>query len=56
MRTEEEWKWGAENFRLVADHAPELTLAIEVMNRFESHLSTSRQTRLTSSTTAVCRM
>jgi D-psicose/D-tagatose/L-ribulose 3-epimerase len=41
MRTEEEWKWGVENFRTVADytltHAPELTLAIEVVNRFESH-------------------
>ena len=41
MRTEEEWKWGVENFRTVADyaltHAPELMLAIEVVNRFESH-------------------
>ena len=41
MRTEEEWKWGVENFRIVADyaltHAPELTVAIKVVNRFESH-------------------
>jgi hypothetical protein len=32
---------GVENFRTVADyalaHAPELILAIEVVNRFESH-------------------
>jgi D-psicose/D-tagatose/L-ribulose 3-epimerase len=41
MRTEEEWKWGLENFRTVADYglaqAPELTIALEVVNRFESH-------------------
>src|SRR6202162_1248720 len=41
MRTEEEWQWGLENFRKVADyaatHAPELTIALEVVNRFESH-------------------
>lgn len=41
MRTEEEWKWGLENFHTVADYglaqAPELTIALEVVNRFESH-------------------
>ena len=41
MRTEEEWRWGVENFRKLADYglaqAPELTIALEVVNRFESH-------------------
>lgn len=41
MRAEEEWKWGLENFRTIADYgfaqAPELTIALEVVNRFESH-------------------
>jgi len=41
MRTDEEWKWGVENFRQVADYAaaqaPDLTIALEVVNRFESH-------------------
>jgi len=41
MRSEEEWKWGVENFRKIAEYslreAPNLTLAIEVINRFESH-------------------
>ena len=41
MRSEEEWKWGVENFQKIADYArrraPGLTLAIEVINRFESH-------------------
>jgi D-psicose/D-tagatose/L-ribulose 3-epimerase len=41
MRTAEEWQWGLENFRKVADYglsqAPELTIALEVVNRFESH-------------------
>ena len=41
MRTEEEWQWGLENFRKIADyglaHAPELTIALEVVNRFETH-------------------
>jgi D-psicose/D-tagatose/L-ribulose 3-epimerase len=41
MRSEEEWKWGVENFRKIAEYslreAPDLTLAIEVINRFESH-------------------
>jgi D-psicose/D-tagatose/L-ribulose 3-epimerase len=41
MRTEEEWQWGVENFRKVAEygatHAPGLTIALEVVNRFESH-------------------
>ena len=41
MRTAEEWRWGLENFLKVADYgltkAPELTIALEVVNRFESH-------------------
>src|SRR6202011_3433801 len=41
MRTEEEWQWGLENFRKVSDYAatsaPGLTIALEVVNRFESH-------------------
>jgi D-psicose/D-tagatose/L-ribulose 3-epimerase len=41
MRTDQEWQWGLENFRKVADyaatHAPDLTLALEVVNRFETH-------------------
>lgn len=41
MRTEEEWQWGLENFRRVSDYAatnaPDLTIALEVVNRFESH-------------------
>ncbi len=41
MRTGDEWKWGIECYREIAEHAlseaPELTLAIEPINRFESH-------------------
>jgi len=41
MRTEDEWKWGVENFRLVAEYAlkaaPGLVLGVETLNRFESH-------------------
>ena len=40
MRTEEEWKWGVENFRIVAEYAAStsrLLLGIEPVNRFESH-------------------
>jgi D-psicose/D-tagatose/L-ribulose 3-epimerase len=41
MRTEEEWQWGLENFRKISDYAatnaPDLTIALEVVNRFESH-------------------
>ncbi len=41
MRTEEEWQWGLENFSKVSDYAatnaPDLTIALEVVNRFESH-------------------
>src|SRR5258707_4786442 len=41
MRTEEEWRWGLENFRKIADYglaeAPDLTIALEVVNRFETH-------------------
>jgi D-psicose/D-tagatose/L-ribulose 3-epimerase len=40
MRTEEEWKWGVENFRLIAEYAAstsKLVLGIEPVNRFESH-------------------
>lgn len=39
-RTEDEWKWGVENFRLIAEHAAStsrLVLGIEPVNRFESH-------------------
>ena len=41
MRTPDEWKWGLENYRLVAEYAlqaaPGLVLAVETLNRFESH-------------------
>lgn len=40
MRTEDEWKWGVENYREIASYALEtsqLTLGIEPVNRFESH-------------------
>jgi D-psicose/D-tagatose/L-ribulose 3-epimerase len=41
MRTTEEWQWGLENFRKIADfaatQAPDLTIVLEVVNRFESH-------------------
>ena len=40
MRTEQEWNWGVENFRLMAEYAAstsKLVLAIEPVNRFESH-------------------
>jgi len=39
-RTEEEWKWGVECYREVAEYARErsdLLLAIETLNRFETH-------------------
>jgi D-psicose/D-tagatose/L-ribulose 3-epimerase len=40
MRTEEEWKWGVEGYREVAEYAlrnSSLVLGIEPVNRFESH-------------------
>jgi D-psicose/D-tagatose/L-ribulose 3-epimerase len=40
MRSEDEWKWGVESFREVAEHAQnssDLILGIEALNRFESH-------------------
>jgi len=41
MRTEEEWKWAVEGYREIAAYAhrqnPDLILAIEPVNRFESH-------------------
>jgi len=40
MRTEDEWKWGVDAFREIAEHARRtsaLTLGIEPLNRFESH-------------------
>jgi D-psicose/D-tagatose/L-ribulose 3-epimerase len=40
MRSEDEWKWGVESFREVAEHAQnssDLVLGIEALNRFESH-------------------
>lgn len=40
-RTEEEWRWGVENYRRITEHAlqgnPDLVLGIEPVNRFESH-------------------
>lgn len=40
MRTEEEWKWAVEGYQEIAAYAQatsDLTLAIEPVNRFESH-------------------
>ncbi len=41
MRSGDEWKWGVENYRQVAEYArqavPGLVLAVETLNRFESH-------------------
>jgi D-psicose/D-tagatose/L-ribulose 3-epimerase len=40
MRTQDEWKWGVENLRAIAEYAAStsaLVLAIEPVNRFESH-------------------
>lgn len=40
MRTEDEWKWGVENYREIASYAQDssgLILGIEPVNRFESH-------------------
>ena len=41
MRTEDEWQWSVEAFREIAAHAsknaPGLILAVEVVNRFETH-------------------
>ena len=40
MRTEEEWKWGVEGYREIAEYAlrnSNLVLGIEPVNRFESH-------------------
>ncbi|MFV1966684.1 MAG: sugar phosphate isomerase/epimerase family protein [Pirellulaceae bacterium] len=40
MRTEDEWKWGVEAYRQIAEYAAEtsdLILGIEPLNRFESH-------------------
>ncbi len=41
MCTDDEWKWGVENFRRVAEYAlkaaPGLVLGVETLNRFESH-------------------
>lgn len=40
MRTEDEWKWGVENYREIACYAQScsgLILGIEPVNRFESH-------------------
>jgi len=40
-RTDDEWRWGVESMRAVAEyaqrHAPGLVLGIETLNRFESH-------------------
>ena len=40
MRTEQEWRWGVENYREIAGYAQRnspLILGIEPVNRFESH-------------------
>jgi D-psicose/D-tagatose/L-ribulose 3-epimerase len=41
MRTADEWKWGIESTRAIADYAqhnaPGLVMGIETLNRFESH-------------------
>ena len=40
MRTQDEWKWGVESTRQVAEYAKEtsdLIIGIEPLNRFESH-------------------
>lgn len=40
MRTEQEWKWGVENFRIIAEYAAstsKIVLGVEPVNRFESH-------------------
>ena len=39
-RTADEWKWGVESMRAVAEHAGKLkvTLAVECLNRFETYL------------------
>jgi D-psicose/D-tagatose/L-ribulose 3-epimerase len=39
-RTDDEWKWGVENYRVIAEYAQStsnLILGIEPVNRFESH-------------------
>lgn len=40
MRTEDEWKWGVESTRAIAEYAlnnaPDLIMGIETLNRFES--------------------
>jgi D-psicose/D-tagatose/L-ribulose 3-epimerase len=41
MRTDDEWKWAVENYRMIAEYAlssSPLILGIEPVNRFESHL------------------
>ena len=41
MRTQDEWKWGVDAYREIAQYAlaqaPDLVLGIEPVNRFESH-------------------
>lgn len=39
-RTEDEWKWGVESMRAVAEHAGKVnvTLGVECLNRFETYL------------------
>ena len=39
-RTEDEWKWGVESMRAVAEHAGSVnvTLGVECLNRFETYL------------------
>lgn len=48
-RSEDEWKWGVECYRQIAEHAAgagDLLLAVETLNRFESHfLNTAADAR-----------
>jgi D-psicose/D-tagatose/L-ribulose 3-epimerase len=39
-RTDDEWKWGVESMRAVAEHAAKtnVTLGVECLNRFETYL------------------
>jgi len=41
--TDDEWKWGVESMRAVAEHAGKVgvTLAVECLNRFETYLLNS---------------
>ncbi len=38
--SEDEWKWGVENYRQICEYATtkDISIAVEVLNRFETHL------------------